>query len=48
MDYTEKKQEMLPIFNHPYESALEEKASVITQGGMGKGTESRFAWRWLY
>ena len=25
---------------------LEENASELTQGGMGGGSESRFAWHW--
>lgn len=27
---------------------LEETASSLTQGGTGKGSESRFAYRWPY
>ena len=41
MNHTEKKQETLIIFNQPYESVLEEKASVITQGTIGIFIEGR-------
>ena len=35
-------------FNAQLGVTLEESASSLTQGGTGRGTESRFAYRWPY
>lgn len=34
--------------NTQYGVVLEASASELTQGGTGRGTESRFAWKWPY
>lgn len=40
--------EVQNALNIHYGVVLEETASSLTQGGTGKGSESRFAWRWPY
>jgi hypothetical protein len=40
--------EAINNINIQYGVVLEETASSLTQGGTGKGSESRFAWRWPY